>query len=934
MTIHFNAVKIRQLRALVCCVFGIISVMCVHLYASPVVCTSDVEVSFSVFGEIEKKVIVDAEGKVSNYTPSKSCSGKVFVGWSDDLTSQFVDLSTATFSISATLYAVFACQNGGNTIEKEIQWSEDFELYSAKTDYNSIKSRLLINANSNLYSSVYCGNVSTTNAIQGRSILLQANTQYSVEEASSFTIGPIHDLTSFSWQAKNQNGSPMYVYYSIDNSNWKPAKWNETTTISTNAQDYNLLEIPNEKELYIRIFTTQSNTTSKPSRLFLDNFCINAKVNTYFYTNYSTKQETLKEAKMVFDVNGGDVDISAEIGSNQWITLPAPKRGNVRFLGWKVTSVDGYTEMFSAGSKYLLNSNVTLQAQWETQVSGNPLDIVDWSAAGITVNMNGKAVSKGIQCNGIALAQGNYSGDNVQGDRTFFIPLSAISTTALEPGKDISLHARWNYQDGEQYHSESNGYYRVPYMYESTDDVVETSLSESDDIVVRSGRAVIKQDMSVRNVYVYPDAELVVEAQATLKCKAMYLRTRPFASPILTNNGTLDVGQMYYTRICADKSAYYHLALPFSSRLEDMRLSTGEALEYGVKWLVKRYDVERRAEQGTANGSNWVALSAGDKLEAGTGYTMLSGSMWYREYCFPVEYVKPSEQQTIGVMAYTGVAADENAAHGGWNFVCLPLTTVYTSDNNASPESAVKISELREDNCTYWQHVVEKIVPAKPFYYQAAADGKLVLGESMSFEEETASASIARKSYNDTGSDNVPTQWVRLILSNTIGKTDETSVYLHPVRFERHYMPQYDLVKMKGYGQRPILYSIIDEEERSFSALPDTLGEHGIRLGYYAPVSGWMTIALYKNTYLRRLRCVYLYDRVADTTIDLLKQDYTFESQAGEDTTRFVLQCEFAPSVSTSLTGDCEDAYIPEKVWQNGRLYIRRGDRLYDVLGR
>lgn len=927
MTIHFNAVKIRQLRTLICCVFGIISIMCVHLYASPVVCNSDVEVSFSVLGEIEKTVLVDAEGKVSNYTPSKSCSGKVFVGWSDSeiLTSDkpiLVDFTMTTFDASTTLYAVFACQNGGNIGQKEYIFKEDFNSETITT--NSYKSGSWSNEQTNWqYINLKINTFSSLNNQQG-----VAFNKYSPRDYGtlSVVISSDYSISKVTFEASYTNKGKLQVNYYDANNKLVLNSWiNLSTILSSYYCEFT--ENTNKVDFYM---TGDANG----SYVYLDNVTIYAKTCHYFYTNYSTEKETMKEARMVFDVNGGDADIGAEIGSNQWITLPTPKRGNVRFLGWKVTSVDGYTEMFSAGSKYLLNSNVTLQAQWETQVSGEPLDIVDWSAAGITVNMNGKAVSKGIQCNGIALAQGNYSGDNVQGDRTFFIPLSAISTTALEPGKDISLHARWNYQDGEQYHSESNGYYRVPYMYESTDDVVETSLSESDDIVVRSGRAVIKQDMSVRNVYVYPDAELVVEAQATLKCKAMYLRTRPFASPILTNNGTLDVGQMYYTRICADKSAYYHLALPFSSRLEDMRLSTGEALEYGVKWLVKRYDVERRAEQGTANGSNWVALSAGDKLEAGTGYTMLSGSMWYREYCFPVEYVKPSEQQTIGVMAYTGVAADENAAHGGWNFVCLPLTTVYTSDNNASPESAVKISELREDNCTYWQHVVEKIVPAKPFYYQAAADGKLVLGESMSFEEETASASIARKSYNDTGSDNVPTQWVRLILSNTIGKTDETSVYLHPVRFERHYMPQYDLVKMKGYGQRPILYSIIDEEERSFSALPDTLGEHGIRLGYYAPVSGWMTIALYKNTYLRRLRCVYLYDRVADTTIDLLKQDYTFESQAGEDTTRFVLQCEFAPSVSTSLTGDCEDAYIPEKVWQNGRLYIRRGDRLYDVLGR
>lgn len=954
-----NAIRTKQSCAWTGCVYWCFCVFVplICICATPAVAatsslvsagtaeSSKKTISFSVLGTIEKVFTTTTGNLLTDYVPSASCEGKVFIGWScttvpaSDTAPELVDIRTTTFASSTTLYAVFACMNGAG----ENILFEGFDSYTAKSSYQNSTPKTFGIWN------VMQGDVASIGDVMDKmgsqSVVLQWNKNMSDVASAMVTHHKVKGFNSLTCKVATTHNSVHYaVSYSTDSSHWKILY--ETEHLERSAHCIKSSPVA-PVDAYVRF---QITSTEDKSRLYIDDVQLTTCPNQCFYTNYSTENEDLSStnAKMQFDVNGGYEDISIEEGRNQWITLPTPNRGKVPFSGWKVTDIANYTEVFPAGSKYLLNSDVTLQAQWETQQTGSPLDIVDWSPDGVTINMSGKSVSNGIQCNGTLLNQTNYSGDNKAGDRTFFIPTNVIICSApsdetsaeatpqeqstLEPGKDVLLDVRWNYDDNHQPQTSSAGYYRVPYIYASNYGTnVSTSLTKADDIVVRSGKAVITQDTHVRNIYVYPDAELEVQAGVKLQCQAIYLRTKPFQTAVFTNHGTLECQQMYYTRICADRTAYYQLALPFSSCIADMRLTTGESLEHGKKWLVKQYDAQSRAENGFG-ATNWKALSETDYLKAGIGYSMLSGSNWYREYCFPVQYSQ--REQSIPVVAHTGQATQENPVHAGWNYVCLPSTGRYVSGTGTSPESAVKVSELREDNCTYWQHVVTQIAPAKPFYYQAAQTGQLVLGETMSFAPTTAPASLMSKSDTEVQEADVSTQWLQLSLTDSAGWADEANIYLHPTRFDTCYMSQYDLVKMKGYGLRPVLYSVANQRELSFNALPDTIGKQGICMGYYAPAACTMTMAVCRNDYLGRLQHVYLLDRETNITTDLLLHDYTFQSQAGEFVSRFAVQCRFVSDVSTSVSDDATSSSTPLKLWRDGHLYIRIGDRLYDTWGR
>lgn len=961
-----NAIRTKQSCAWTGCVYWCLCVFVplICICATPAVAAtstsplvsagtaaeSDIQISFSVLGTIEKVFTTTTGNLLTNYVPSASCEGKVFIGWSrttvpaSDTAPELVDIRTTTFKSSTTLYAVFACMNGAG----ENILFEDFDSYTEDTSSPYSKCTNSTPRTFGIWN-VTQGDVissikTVTDKMGSQPVVLQWNGGGISTISAMVTHHKVKGFNSFTCKVATTNSSVHYaVSYSTDSIHWKVLHEPEYSVQSA-------LRIKSSPvapvDAYVRFQITSAQSTGSKYRLYIDSVQLTTCPNQCFYTNYSTEKEDLSstKAKMQFDVNGGYEDISIEEGRNQWITLPTPKRGKVPFSGWKVTDIANYTEVFPAGSKYLLNSDVTLQAQWETQQTGSPLDIVDWSPDGVTINMSGKSVSKGIQCNDKSLEQTNYSGDNKAGDRTFFIPTNVICSapssetsaeatlqeqSTLEPGKDVLLDVRWNY-DANNPQTSSVGYYRVPYIYASENVEVSTSLTKADDIVVRSGKAVITQSTHVRNIYVYPNAELEVREGVTLQCRTIYLRTRPFQTAVFTNHGTLECQQMYYTRICADRTAYYQLALPFSSCIADMRLTTGESLEYGTKWLVKQYDAQLRAEQGFG-ATNWVKLEQ-DSLKAGIGYSMLSGSNWYREYCFPVQYSQ--REQSIPVVAHTGQAAQENPVHAGWNYVCLPSTGRYVSGTGTSPESAVKVSELREDNCTYWQHVVTQIDPAKPFYYQAAQTGQLVLGETMSFAPTTSSASLMPRSDTDVQGADVSTQWLQLSLTDSAGRADEANIYLHPTRFDTCYMPQYDLVKMKGYGLRPMLYSVANQRELSFNALPDTIGKQGICMGYYAPAACTMTMAVCRNDYLGRLQHVYLLDRETNITTDLLLHDYTFQSQAGEFVSRFAVQCRFVSDVSTSVSDDATSPSAPLKLWRDGHLYIRIGDRLYDTWGR
>ena len=890
------------------------------------------KVHFCVLGNVEKTMTVNEEGKVDSYLPVATYSGKEFMGWSREtidtptnLKPILVNLFNETFTeAETTLYAVFASPNGGKLTNEELTLTEDFESYEAISDYSSSKIRTLENTQNGLKWAIYHGNVSSTksNIFSGSKGICLTTKERDLTATGSIVVGKIKNLSSISWYAKlNKNLSTgMYIQCSTDSLNWEVLKCEGEKVQSSIAQQYNLT-LTDIGDWYIRIYGAYAE-----NKLLLDDFVITTKVRKFYYTGYTTAPPSAEPALAIltFDVNGGYEAEPPQTGLNQWITLPKPKRGGVRFIGWKVSDIEGNTEIYEAGDKYLLNQDVTLEAQWNMAQRGTRMNIVDWKPNGIVLNMGGKKIRNGVKCNDIQRSNGNYSGDNPQGDGTF-----AIDIDTLKQGHDVWLKVEWDYPESDcsgTSQTQSEGFYRVPYIYDHEDAAISASLTKADDIVVRGGRASVSSDLHVRHIYIYPSAELYIADDVTLTCDSLYIRTTPWEAGRLTNLGTLQAKSVFYTRICADKTAYYPFALPFTSHIADMRLSTGETLMHGTKWLLKYYNAASRAEQGTAHGSNWVQVEDGE-IQACKGYILLSGAAWYREYCFPVEYHQNKGTPTINVTAYTGKAAQSNWAHGGWNYICSPLTNTYTSQSASSPEESMKISELQDDNCTYWQHIVEDILPAKPFYYQAVNDGTLSFGDQLTITP--TKSLLPPHPLTSTPS----TQWLVLELTNGTD-SDETNLYLHPTKFTTTYDAHYDLEKMLGFGLRPQLYTIAKEGNLCFSALPDSVAERYITLGFYcAQENKPLTFHLRHTTYMDRLEHIYLTDNLNNKQTDLLHSDYTFNAHTGENRERFYLQCVFRNVATTATKQQMLPYPATHKVLLNGRLYIIRQGQPFDALG-
>lgn len=886
-----------------------------------------IEVSFYVLGEVERIAIPDDDGKIEAYTPKRSVANKVFAGWSrsaipnpTDTCPELVDISNTLFTQSLTLYAVFAYPNGGRKGATEITYTDDFEGYTANISYKG--QRHIINADNGLHWHFYDGNVSTTGAINGaQSAVLQENGYTSYDKSSSVTTGKLHDVSTVQWKAKlyKSNDVQMNVLYSCDSIAWNPLNY-EGCPLSKTVCQYTVA-LPDVGEVYLRIYAAyNSNTYSSQHKLILDDFVITTKVREYFHTDYSTSDAGLQEVPtLAFDVNGGYKAIDTLSGSNQWVTLPKPQRGDIDFAGWKVADIAGCNDTFPANSRYLLNHNVTLQALWNIESQGEKADIIDWNHNGVTINMNGKNVSD-VLCNGKHLTNGNYLNNSDITDNTYHIPLDTLTM-----GHDIRLDIQWESvaEDGTGNQRDTSiQYYRIPYIYDTPQAIIGDTLTSYDDIVVRSGKAVVASDLKVHNIHIYPDAELTVSHGVTLVCDTLYLRTRAFHAAQLDIQGTIRTTQTYYTYITTNEGNY-PFALPFSSNLPDVRLTTGETPVYKQDWLLKTLAASSESEQQPL----WQITT--DSIRSCLGYMFHSLSQGYHEYCFPVRDITGTASRIPVCTKQNN--ENTNAVNTGWNYIVSPLPYTYVSTPYEPVEDMIKVAELREDNHTYWQHVLTTLSPATPFYYQARENGYLLIDSLLLFR----SASTALLTPSSEEPDTNATQWIQLSIAQPDSLTDETSIYLHPDKFSTNYETGYDMPKIKGYAQYPMLYTINNGMALSFNALPDTIGLRPIALGYYTQQDATLTISAPHTDYLHRLLHIYLQDKQTQTITDLLETSYPFSTSAGETIDRFTLFCVFRTTeTATHTLPNVNAAPTSGKCLHNGHLYIRRHNIIYDSHGR
>jgi hypothetical protein len=337
------------------------------------------------------------------------------------------------------------------------------------------------------------------------------------------------------------------------------------------------------------------------------------------------------------------------------------------------------------------------------------------------------------------------------------------------------------------------------------------------------------------------------------------------------------------------------MALPFESTIADMRLTTGETKTYNNQWVLYTYDAAQRAQTG-ATGNNWKQLSI-KSIQPHTSYELLSGSAYYREYCFPVAYTKTNANVDISVTAHTGDAAQADPIHGGWNAIASPYTQNIQPQWGA-PEEAIKLTRLLDDNKTYYQYVPTIIEPATAFYYQTAQTANLQFTTTTLTLQtpQAVAAKVAQREETD-----YPTQWINIVLSKQNDCQDQTNIYIHPDKFVTDYETSYDLTKMMGYGNRAQCYTTMPCGKLSFNALPLPVATNGINMGIYAPQTETLTLSITPNNYIQNVEQILLQDHYTNQTTDLLHTPYSFVAQPGEDEERFTI---FIKCSATAITTD------------------------------
>lgn len=619
------------------------------------------------------------------------------------------------------------------------------------------------------------------------------------------------------------------------------------------------------------------------------------------------------ERTITWEANGGTIEpLPTVVGKGEPLSLyfpeslPTPTRVGYTFNGW-FTEASGGTQITTTT---VVEDNVTYHAQWKLNIVGTPLDIVDADGTYLTINTNGWA-SSGWQ---YTINGTTYTKEQRAADRTLVIPYGD-----KDPNEEIVIEVKDESDEVISHHI-----YKVPFVY--TGDATMSGTDENSIVFVKSGTLTVG-DALAKEIYVAPGAELKVNG--TLTVGKLVLRTTPYKAAILTieNGGAIaDGGQVFYSRISPDAKQYYQFGLPLSCALANVKMSNTDKLggsqpKYGTAWMLKSYSESSRAQNGISNeGANWNLLPSDGTITAGVGYEMFSNSKYYREFYFPVDLTTATNK--VSVQYTDGTIAE----HNGWNIITSPLTSRANVPIIGDPATAIKVCWLNEDG-SYRQEQPTIIPPAIPFSYQASTGGEL------NFAVPTIAAAPRKQSAAEALTE---TEWVHLDIFDAYGEGDETSLFVHPTRFEQTYKTGIDVAKQSLTASRAILYTTHAYGDMAFAGVADSLLENGIDLVVYSPSAQELTFSLRKNKFLNRLEYLWLADNETGARTDLLIDDYTFRADAGTAKGRFVLNGRFkAPQISTGI-GNTQTDYNIYAIGNNIAISgVEQGTPIYvfDAVG-
>ena len=499
------------------------------------------------------------------------------------------------------------------------------------------------------------------------------------------------------------------------------------------------------------------------------------------------------------------------------------------------------------------------------------------------------------------------------------------------------------------------------------------------DVVILKGATLTKaahagNDVdSIRNLTIYPGGTMKIPTGRSFNVGSVQFRVEGEDVPFIKLAGTLksaDEQVLVSRRI--DNSDAYFFSLPYDCNISDIRWSNGEPAVLDDGFRIKEYDSRARADEGSTKGApgHWKMVT-GSTLEAGKGYQISVNSKYLRELIFPLEIGKtnvsdaenekaPHGDNIVPIHQYENGATTIN--NHNWNFIAQPYLCAmspmagdaitygyleYEIEEVAGEQQVVWYRRMegnqyltiynpstRTYDQKFWNSVTQ-LDPFLAFFVQGkTADGTFTFDEGNRLNNAPARHLASQAEVDDD-----PSIFVGVTLSGN-GLTDQANLRVRQDFTEDEYKLGYDLLKFTTYYKdRPQVYMKTPSYQLAFQAVSDSVAKNTfLPMGVYCYKPGTYTFGLSNDYPIDEVEAVYLYDKVAGVTTNLLYDTSTITTSSQLYTnTRFALNVivnRRAPQVTTDIGIPEAPDNMVRKILINGHVYIQRGDAIYDITGK
>lgn len=480
-------------------------------------------------------------------------------------------------------------------------------------------------------------------------------------------------------------------------------------------------------------------------------------------------------------------------------------------------------------------------------------------------------------------------------------------------------------------------------MTGETSETAKNAVTRTIDLVIRSGGHVNATSETgntaagvFKDIYVYPGGKLELSAN-DLGAKNVYLRggfswlgSPEFGLPHMKVAdgkkipGIGGTGCGVYYDLYLNSDIYYMTALPKDVALSDI---TNEENTTDFKAWIKYYNGGNRA--GVNTDKPWVSVTSGS-LMRGVGYEIAIKKRNGRPYGilrFPLLKATTWSNETEcnpDVTAWGIRNEGVTANNAGWNLVGNPFMTAFHNSaddkivnygftkhgdpwdgtydwDKSGDEENIKYFTIPEYTYEDWRDVRSigaTLEAFYPFAVQVKQDGRLAFAPA----NRELKPSILRQKMAERE------VMVDFELKDANGKTDVAGLTIcndYSAAFDSE--DKEKTIKSNSYLK---VYTMVGEYRTAFNSLPEADAAQPIPVGYIAPSAGNYTFALLEDGDYSTLEHLWLTDYETSKTVDLLTENYTFETAAGETNTRFALNAILKAESVTTEIGDIEGADV------------------------